>query len=198
MARPRQTSDEEILDAARSCFLEHGPSVSTATIAAKLGVSQAALFKRFGTKKELMLSALLPGSPEWLTAVERGPDPDREIPSQLLDIARAAAAYFARLTPCMATLRASKIDFREAMARYDVPPPLRARAAMTAWFTAAQEQCRMGPVHPEEAALLFLGSMHMRCFLGHMTQTAQPSDPARLERMVDALWSGLTPPLETP
>ena len=45
--RPRQFSDDELLQTARRCFLEHGPGVSTGLIAEELGVSQAALFKRF-------------------------------------------------------------------------------------------------------------------------------------------------------
>ncbi len=53
MGRPRTVSDEVILEAARSVFLEHGPSASTQAIADRLSLSQAALFKRFGTKHVL-------------------------------------------------------------------------------------------------------------------------------------------------
>ena len=58
MVRPRLFSDAEILQVARRCFLEHGPAVSTTVIASEVGLSQAALFKRFGTKQNLMLLAL--------------------------------------------------------------------------------------------------------------------------------------------
>lgn len=59
-ARPRQISDDEILEVACACFLENGPSVSVQVIADRLGISQPALFKRFTTKENLMLAALIP------------------------------------------------------------------------------------------------------------------------------------------
>ena len=56
--RPRKISDEDILDVARECLLEQGVNVSTQVIAKRLGVSQATLFKRFGTKVKLLQMAL--------------------------------------------------------------------------------------------------------------------------------------------
>ena len=53
--RPRQFTDEDILTATQACILELGPSVSTTVIAGRVGMSQAALFKRFGTKEKLFL-----------------------------------------------------------------------------------------------------------------------------------------------
>ncbi|MEZ6127616.1 MAG: TetR/AcrR family transcriptional regulator [Planctomycetaceae bacterium] len=63
MARPRTISDDQILQTARDCFLEHGPSVATDVIAERLGVSSQALFKRFHSKHELMLAAIAPERP---------------------------------------------------------------------------------------------------------------------------------------
>ena len=40
MARPRESSDADILSAARSCFLKEGPSLATGVIAKKLGISR--------------------------------------------------------------------------------------------------------------------------------------------------------------
>ncbi len=58
MARPQTVSDTQILNTALECFLQHGPEVSTETIARQLNVSPQALLKRFGTKQKLMMSAL--------------------------------------------------------------------------------------------------------------------------------------------
>ena len=63
MGRPRTVSDDVILEAARAVFLEQGPGASTQSIADRLSVSQAALFKRFGTKRDLMIAALMPPVP---------------------------------------------------------------------------------------------------------------------------------------
>jgi AcrR family transcriptional regulator len=68
MARPRQVTDEELLKIALGCFLEQGPNVSTQVIADRAGLSQPAVFKRFGTKEELFLQAIAP--PEHLPVLD--------------------------------------------------------------------------------------------------------------------------------
>ena len=58
MARPVTISDEVILDAARALFVEKGPRATTAEIAARAGVSEGILFKRFGNKGALLKAAM--------------------------------------------------------------------------------------------------------------------------------------------
>ena len=101
MARPRTVTDDKILGTARACFLSHGPAISTARIAEAVGLSQAALFKRFGSKQELMLRALMPPSePAWLDHVRNGPD-SRNIDVQLVEIGVAASRFCREMTPAM-------------------------------------------------------------------------------------------------
>ena len=57
--RPKKVSDEYILQTVRRCLVEQGGSVSTQFIADQVGVSQATLFKRFGSKSNLLQSAIL-------------------------------------------------------------------------------------------------------------------------------------------
>ena len=60
--RGRKTAEErreDVLEAAREDFAEHGLSgASTDAIARKAGISQPYLFRLFGTKKELFLAAI--------------------------------------------------------------------------------------------------------------------------------------------
>ncbi len=58
MARPRTISDQQIVDAAREVFLEHGFSATTAEIARRAGVSEGTLFKRFSSKEELFAETI--------------------------------------------------------------------------------------------------------------------------------------------
>ena len=51
--RPKKVSDEDILQTVRRCLVEQGGSVSTQFIADQVGVSQATLFKRFGSKQSV-------------------------------------------------------------------------------------------------------------------------------------------------
>ena len=58
MGRPVHISKERILAAARSVFLEHGFSASTAKVAQAAGVSEGSIFKRFPTKEALFVAAM--------------------------------------------------------------------------------------------------------------------------------------------
>lgn len=97
MGRPPKFTSEEILDAAGGAVLERGRGVAVGEIAARLGVSEGAVFYRFATR-EALLGEL------WARAVERFqrgflealrlPDPDAA--------AAAAAAHipaFCRASP---------------------------------------------------------------------------------------------------
>jgi AcrR family transcriptional regulator len=58
MSRPVTISDDDILHAARALFTEKGPRATTAEIAARAGVSEGILFKRFGSKARLHKAAM--------------------------------------------------------------------------------------------------------------------------------------------
>ena len=58
MPRPVSIQDEVILSAARELFLERGIDVATSEIAARAGVSQGTIFKRFRTKQALFNAAM--------------------------------------------------------------------------------------------------------------------------------------------
>jgi AcrR family transcriptional regulator len=58
MSRPITISDDTILEAARALFTDKGPRATTAEIAARAGVSEGILFKRFGSKAGLHKAAM--------------------------------------------------------------------------------------------------------------------------------------------
>ncbi len=168
MARPRLVSDERILTVARDCFKLHGPAVAISCIAKELGVSEAALFKRFGSKDRLMIAALKPPDrPPFLDLLEAGPD-DRTLRIQLLEIARAVSGYLTEAVPCISVLRATGMAPADLAGQYEVPPPIRTHEALAAWFRRAK---RLGLVvhgSPRSMALAFLGALHLRAFMAHI------------------------------
>lgn len=196
MARPRQVSDEEILQVARRCFLEHGPSVPTTRIADELGVSQAALFKRFGTKDDLLFRALAPPpKPAWIDILEAGPD-ERPLRDQLVEITHAMLVFFRDMTPCISILRASGVDLHEMVGkRYEVPPPVRGQQAIAAWFQRAVAEGRIRAVDPDALSFVLLGSLQSRAFLQHVAGVQFPMrDPeAYVDDIIDVIWRGIAP-----
>ena len=200
MARPRQVSDDEILEAARDCFLENGAQVSTTTIAERLGVSQAALFKRFGTKQELLLRALMPPAlPAWIEVVEHGPDA-RPIPEQLREIIGAIFEFAHLISPRLSVLKASGCDMTELLSRFDVPPPVRGWKALSNWLRAAQASHRVRAGDTDAMALMLMGAVQGRVFFSHVL--GLPIDvalPTYINELIETIWHGLAPrPEEEP
>ncbi len=196
MVRPRQFTDTDLLDTARACFLEHGPGVSTAVIAEEAGVSQATLFKRFGTKKQLMLRALLPdheGS-QW-QALTRPLDA-RPMLDQLLEKGQIMVSFFNVLQPCIGMLLASGSNVLEELhAEGHTPPPVRVLRSMQAFFDQAIAEGRMRPVGTEALALAWIGALRNRAFFAHaMPNLHLESDDATYVReLTEMLWQGIQP-----
>ena len=70
MGRPRAITEDEILAAARAVFLHSGSGATTAEVAARCGVGEATIFRRFPTKQALFEAALeFEGQPPWAQRV---------------------------------------------------------------------------------------------------------------------------------
>lgn len=193
MARPRLVETEEILQVARECFLEGGPSVTTAVIAARLGVSQAALFKRFQTKEALMVAALAPKPAEWLGTLETPLAPP-SAQGQLEGVIAALLAFVRRNSPAMNMLRCSGMDparFREAVG--GVAPPVVALRVLAAWLT---EGVRVGAIRtsdPGNLAMSLMGAVHGRVFVGQLLGPSEGlgDDDAFVRALVETIWRGV-------
>ena len=177
-------------------FLELGPSASTTEIARRVGLSQAALFKRFGTKTDLLRRALMPPrEPPFLAAVLAGPT-DAPIAPQLKVVGKGILAFFHTLIPCMTILRAAGVDHERILKSYDVPPPVRAHGALKGWLERAQALGRLrADVDVSATAMVFLGALQSRAFLTDMLgDTAfMPGgdDDAYIENLIDVLCHGI-------
>jgi AcrR family transcriptional regulator len=162
-------SDEEILQVATAALLDD-PTASTSTIAERLGLSQAALFKRFGTKAELIHRALgVENGPPWIAALAQGPD-ERPISTQLLAIGSEIESFFQYIVPRLAALRALGVDGAAMLHRCAAPPPVIGHQALTAWFARAQAAGRIRGqgCDPSSLATVFLGSFQGRAFWQHL------------------------------
>jgi len=196
MARPRTVSDEAILEAARAVFLEEGSTASTQIVADRLGVSQAALFKRFGTKKALLLGALSPPAvPDFVPLLDQGPDLQRCPREQLTEIGVAVCRFFEMLLPRLMALHSAGFDTHEILTRYEVPPPLLALQAMSAWLERASGAGLIRVGASRGLAQAFLGSLHMRAFSAHLAGIRGSEDDLvrDVHELVSTLWFGIAP-----
>ncbi|MCB9506667.1 MAG: TetR/AcrR family transcriptional regulator [Myxococcales bacterium] len=197
MGRPREVSNEQILAAARRCFLARGAGVSAAEIARELGVSHTTLFNRFGSKEGLMLAALGPPAEiAWVAALESGPD-ERPIRDQLLVHAGAIAAFFQELQAGLAVLQAAGIDGGADPARSDACPvrsaPERAYVALVGWLDRAQQQGRLGRCETSTLASTLLGALQGWAFTARVCglPSCNAAEADYAERLVALLWTGV-------
>lgn len=196
--RPRLHTDEQILTVARACILEHGPAVSTAHIATELGLSQATLFKRFGSKEALLVRALLPadhaGVVPWL---EAGPS-SAPLSDQLHELGTALLHLFDQVLPCVMMLRASNERAAQVALRDPNRGPIRLQRAAEDWFGRAAARGLIGATPATVAASAFVGALRSRVFTSHLLgQRRDPEeDAAFLASLSRLLCFGISPPPE--
>ena len=194
MARPRHMSDEDLLDIARDVFAAEGAHASTATIADRAGLSQAALFKRFGTKERILRAALAMPEPRWVQAVSSGPD-DRPARDQLQAIGHEMLLFFRELVPRVAVLRSAGFKPECMFEGQDEPPPVRSHRALSGWFRAAMERGAIRDSNPDVLAFVFLGPFQSRAFWAHTAgaDASAEEDAAFVAAMIDVFWRGIAP-----
>jgi AcrR family transcriptional regulator len=99
MARPPKISTEEIIVVARQVFLEQGAGASTLVIAARSGISEAAIFKRFGTKQALFLAAMgISNEYPWVDLLMKG-TPTPSIREDLIEICTQMLGVYREVMP---------------------------------------------------------------------------------------------------
>ncbi len=192
--RPRSFTDRELLETARACFLAHGPQVSTTHIAEELGVSQAALFKRYPTKRALLIAALLPHQPPaWIAGVLRGPD-ERPVRQQLRQIMDSIHAFFEDAVPCWSVMRAAGIMPEDAVQWGDPPPPVLAHRALADWFRQIDASGRGRVADPESTALTMIASLQAPHMLRHVLGERAPlANETYRNNLADMIWAAIAP-----
>src|SRR5687767_14324289 len=98
MARPLTVTDEQIVEATRSAVLEKGAQVSLDSVAKQIGVTSPALLKRFGTRENLLIAALIPDLAE-LDALFEEPAEVTTFVDDLESLIARVSQYFARVLP---------------------------------------------------------------------------------------------------
>ena len=191
--RPRQFTDAELFAAAREVILAHGPAVSARRIAEELGVSAAALFKRVGTKHELIRRALVGENvPDFVAHLEEGPD-ERPVHEQLLERAEEINAFFVKAMPAIAMLKAGGFCPSVVFADLEVPPPIRALRALTSWFEALRTQGRVTITDPETIAMAFLGALQAPHAVRSFLPSYPDGGPSYLSTLVQTTLHGIAP-----
>lgn len=197
MGRPRIIETDEILRIAREVFLEEGAFGSTKEIAARAGISEAALFKRFPTKAALFLAAMAPPPPDIDAIVSRvhaEADPRRGL--QVLT--RLVLAHYRMAIPRMLHLITHPGIGLDALGRS--LGPKQAVALDAAIAAHLREEHRKGRIHApnaQAAAGLIVATLHSVVLFELMGVHGGAIPQSAVDAMIEAMWQGLAPPSPT-
>lgn len=194
--RPKKISDIQILQVVRQCIVEHGGTVSTQQIAEQVGVSQATLFKRFGSKSNLLRMATLiaPQAEKAIRFKEKldaGPTSE-PVKEQLRVLCLDMLRLFDEILPCFASVHASGLTFDGPIP--ESAPPVQVRQSLTRWIATLQADGRLrADIHPESVALTIMGAVQQRPIRIHLIRDTYltQTDDAYIHAIVDVLWMGL-------
>lgn len=194
--RPQTISDEKILAVARKIFLENGPQASVDMIAKELEISQPALFKRFGTKRNLMVCAMrAPKKIDWFDKIDKGPD-DRPFVEQLKDITELIAAFLKTVQPVIQFIQMTDISPMELMAENDVPPPVKGIKRLTSWLERCYEKGLIRKVNFKQAAIGIMGTIQFNAFAKTFLRSFDIkkeiiNGEEFIDDLPDLIWNGL-------
>lgn len=185
MGRPRRITDEQIDDAARETFLEHGAAAPVSRIAEKLGVSHAAVLQRVGSKQRLLLRVARPGVPGIIASLEQ-PPPRTGRAARLEQLLLELLELHERILPGIVMLRSTG---RSASSQAGEPPTLALRARLVRWLK------RAGVPAARAAAVAegLLGAIEARCFNAYLGGASFVAPDSR--RFLRSLVAGLVPEL---
>ena len=197
MPRPRTITNEEILDAARELFLQRGPSVSTAEIARRAGISEGTIFKRYPTKDALFMAAM---------GLEAAADPSTflkdvkcsgSMKENLGCIARQMLSFFRELIPRVIAMHAHPklAAHQHGILKGPNSPHCQAHNALSAHLQLEMDAGRLGRGDPELMARVLSASLWN--FVFFETIKAQVYKHMEgddyVDQLVDLLWSGMAP-----
>ncbi|GHF37317.1 AcrR family transcriptional regulator [Deinococcus metalli] len=197
MARPRQITDEQIVNAARDAFLEQGFGATTAEIARRAGVSEGTLFKRYARKEELFEAAVgLREYGRWRDDLV-GRAGQGDVRRNLEDAALAFLTESSSVVPRLMAVfsRGHDPSHNPLLGRLD-DPVRRDAEALAAYLRAETALGRLRPLDVDVTALTVMGALTHYVHREHMMppQGREAIDAGRLVRgLFDVLWPGLSP-----
>jgi AcrR family transcriptional regulator len=186
MARPPSVTEDEVLAAARAVFLEKGVAGTTAEVAARCGVSEASVFRRFPTKRDLFVAAMVrQGVPEWvqLLAERAGRGDIRE---SLREAGTEIIAYYRKMLPFAAIASSNPTMIDPDVERRRRALRAAVEKALLGFFTAEMRAGRLPRRDGRAVAHVFVGAAMSFAFLSTLAKGANSvSEDVFLETLVE-------------
>lgn len=196
MARPKSVSDEQVLEAARALFIELGHTAPIQTLAQRLGVSHAALFQRFGSKRALLIEAMRPSCDvRWPEEVAIGPTQEG-LREELLALCESIWAFLMANLPRIRVLQAAGVLPEEIFAQGGVHPFV-ACARVEEWLRRGVEAGLFAPCDTRAVAAGIVAAVFGRVQMSRLAASHSSASDAlaqlgAIEGLVEFFARGLT------
>jgi AcrR family transcriptional regulator len=199
MARPPKITNEAILIAARQVFLAQGVGASTVEIAEIAGISEASIFKRFGTKQTLFLAAMGAETPKWVKELSIQV-PTAAIKTELTDISTQMLDFYQVVLPrVMMMMTQNKMPHPPVMP----PPPIRDTYLLSGFIDRA-----IAAKHLRSCDAMTIANMIVGSIVNYVISSNAPKQlpsplpfpmppsipPDRfIHELIETLWHGIAP-----
>jgi AcrR family transcriptional regulator len=196
--RPQTVSDAQILAAMRHSVLSHGPAVSLDVVADALHVTPPALLKRFGSRKQLMIEALLPPvTPPWVEQLSHQLKSET-LRAQLTELLRSILMFMADVMPCMVALSESGIALDEVFKDKKSPPQV-GIDVLSRWLDDAKQRGVLHSQNSEVLATAILGSFQTRLFTCRLAKKKfrPQAHAAFIGHLTDLIMRACAPPFQS-
>ena len=195
MGRPRLIETEEILRAAQDTFLEEGVGATTTAIARRAGISEATIFKRFGTKTDLFFAAMEFAKFDARQTIEdlRGRGPASQ---EIEAIALRFLEYLSQMVPVLTRLLAHPgFDAAELAERFPEMPARALVEAIAGYVESEQREGRIGSCDAHAVGIAIFGILHNFAILEHIGLLPRNDRSRRtlVRSFTEVLWNGIKP-----
>jgi AcrR family transcriptional regulator len=199
MARPPKITNEAILIAARQVFLAQGVGASTVEIAEIAGISEASIFKRFGTKQALFLAAMGAETPKWVKELPTQ-IPTAAIKTELTDISTQMLDFYQVVLPrVMMMMTQNKMPHPPVVP----PPPIRDTYLLAGFIDRAIAAKHLRSCDAMTIANIIVGSIVNYVISSNAPKQLPsplpfPMPPSIapdqfIQQLIETLWHGIAP-----
>ncbi len=182
MARPQSITDDEVLAAARAVFLDRGATATVEEVAARCGVGEATVFRRFPTKQALFIAAMdTDHEIDWARVIEPEAMAGRELREVLIELGRATVHSGRKIFP----LILMKMSNPALIERERTPPRVtKTLEILTGFFAQEIAAGRIRARDPRVAARIWMGALqHLITFDAFM----KPADNLPADTLIEGL-----------
>ena len=197
MGRPKTIEDEELLAAARAVFVEKGIGASTREIAKAAGISEAVIYQRHATKKDLFFATMVP-PPADVTALFTLDAEDADICERLEELTLRLLDYFREAMPIFLPLVTHPaFDFERFVKQHPDSPMNQLREGVVAFLETLQKRDKVRSGYLGHTALALVATALGIAFLERLGVHGGTFSEDMVRGAARGLWLGLAPPSAT-